>query len=98
VFQGHAEGGQEEVTNPTTLLDDLISVQEAARLLGVHADTVRDWGAQQFFPMFRIGKRRLRMKRADIEAFAAAGAERLHTYKPRGYPRSARPAGAREMR
>lgn len=84
--------------NTTTQLDGLIAIKEAAALLRVDPDTVRRWGAQQFFPMLRIGRRDLRVRRADIEAFAAAGAERLHTYKPRGYPRSARPAGAREMR
>jgi excisionase family DNA binding protein len=86
------------VMNTTTQLDGLIAIKEAAALLRVDPDTVRRWGAQQFFPMLRIGRRDLRVRRADIEAFAAAGAERLHTYKPRGYPRSARPAGAREMR
>ena len=84
--------------NTTTQLDGLIAIKEAAALLRVDPDTVRRWGAQQFFPMLRIGRRDLRVRRADIEAFAAAGAERLHTYKPRGYPRSARPAGAREIR
>jgi len=74
-------------------LEDLISIKDAAALLRGDPDTVRRWGAQQFFPMFRLGKRNLRVKRADIEAFAAAGAERVHTYKPRGYPRTARPLG-----
>ena len=54
-----------------------VSVALAARILGVHPNTVRTWTQQRRLPVLRInarGDRRYRV--ADLEAFLAAAQER----------------------
>ena len=75
-----------------------VSVALAARILGVHPNTVRTWTQQQRLPVLRInarGDRRYRV--ADLEAFLAAAQEspRRAAWRTRvhgGEPASAWPA------
>ena len=61
----------ESITNPSpTLGERTVSVALAARILGVHPNTVRTWTEQGRLPVLRInarGDRRYRV--ADLEAF-----------------------------
>ena len=61
----------ESVTNPTsTISERTVSIALAARILGVHPNTVRTWTQQGRLPVLRInarGDRRYRV--ADLEAF-----------------------------
>lgn len=48
-------------------MDDLITIREAARLLAVHPNTLRNWEAQGKIKAVRIGSRRDRRYRlSDI--------------------------------
>ena len=74
----------ESTTNPApALADRTVSIALAARILGVHPNTVRTWTEQGRLPVLRInarGDRRYRV--SDLEAFLAAAQQT---------PRSARP-------
>jgi len=49
-----------------TLDDELLTVAEAAKLLKVNASTVWRWINQGELPAYRVGQRRIRLKRADL--------------------------------
>ena len=51
----------------TTQLEDYVTVTEAAALLRVHKSTVRRWIDQGELPAYRVGQRRLALKRADVD-------------------------------
>lgn len=61
----------------STLLDeDLLTVAEAAALLKVHTSTIRRWIAQGDLPSYRVGQRRMGLKRDDLaKLIRAARAE-----------------------
>jgi excisionase family DNA binding protein len=48
------------------LSDEYLSVQEAAADLKVAASTIRRWIAYGDLPAYRIGKRRIALKRSDV--------------------------------
>ena len=51
----------------STMLDgDLLTVAEAAALLKVHASTIRRWIAQGDLPAYRVGQRRVALRRDDL--------------------------------
>jgi excisionase family DNA binding protein len=54
-------GGQMRVT-----LDDYVTIAEAAALLKVHKSTIRRWIDQGDVAAYRIGQRRLALKRGDV--------------------------------
>jgi excisionase family DNA binding protein len=45
-----------------------IDIPEAARLLGVDAQTIRKFIADGRLPAYRVGDRLIRLNRADVEA------------------------------
>jgi len=48
----------------------LLSTAQAAQLLGVHPNTIRNWEDQNLLQAFRIGPRRdRRFRREDLERF-----------------------------
>ena len=71
----------ESTTDPLPALGErTVSVALAARILGVHPNTVRTWTQQRRLPVLRInarGDRRYRV--ADLEAFLAAAQETSRT-------------------
>lgn len=53
----------------------LLAVGEVAHLLGVHINTVRNWGDRGILPMYRVGPRRdRRFRRKDIILFLKGSA------------------------
>jgi excisionase family DNA binding protein len=52
----------------SALEDDYLTVDEAASLLRVAPSTVRRWIRQGDVPAFRMGKRRVALRRADLSA------------------------------
>ena len=59
------------------LSDDYVSVPEAAADLKVTSSTVRRWIASGDLPAYRVGKRRIVLKRSDIMTLIAPA--RRHT-------------------
>lgn len=45
----------------------LITIAEAAEEYGVHSSTVRRWIDRGLLPAFRVGERRIGLKRTDLE-------------------------------
>ncbi len=55
---------------PPVPASDLLTLDEAARLAGVHRDTVRSWCARGLVPSIRAGPRRAhRLRRVDLESW-----------------------------
>ena len=51
----------------TTVLDeDLVTITEAARLLKVSPSSIRRWVGQGHLPAYRVGQRRVRVKKDDL--------------------------------
>lgn len=64
--------------SPSRSKDDLLSASEAAELLNVHSNTVRNWGKSGRLPEVRVGPRRdRRYRRSDILAFRDGAADAL---------------------
>ena len=49
-----------------TLGEDYLTVAEAAEALHVGQSTIRRWIRQDMVPAYRIGKRRIALKRSDV--------------------------------
>lgn len=49
------------------LADEYLTIADAAATLGVHASTIRRWIADGSLPSFRVGRRRVALKRQDLE-------------------------------
>ncbi len=59
-------------TTPSTP-PSLLSTAQAAQLLGVHPNTIRNWEDQNLLQAYRIGPRRdRRFRREDLERFLRA--------------------------
>jgi len=59
-------------TTPSTP-SSLLSTAQAAQLLGVHPNTIRNWEDQNLLQAYRIGPRRdRRFRREDLERFLRA--------------------------
>jgi len=51
-------------------MDDLLTLQETAKILKVHPNTLRSWDKKGIFTAIRIGiKRNRRYRKKDIEKF-----------------------------
>ena len=51
-------------------LPPVLAIREVAQLLGVHINTVRNWGDRGLIPVYRVGPRRdRRFRREDVVAF-----------------------------
>lgn len=46
---------------------EALSLQEAARLLGVHEDTLKNWARRGVLEMFRCGPRLWRVPKSEIQ-------------------------------
>jgi excisionase family DNA binding protein len=53
--------------------DEFLTVQEVAELLRVNQQTVRNWIERGQLRALRVGTRRVRVRRSDLDAFIAAG-------------------------
>jgi len=54
------------------MMSSMLTVREVARLLNIHANTVRRWGDQGILRVYRITRRGdRRFKREDINNFLA---------------------------
>lgn len=56
----------EELVMVTANETDLVTVDEAASLLKVDRSTIRRWIREGSLPAYRVGPRRVRIKRADL--------------------------------
>jgi len=54
------------------LEDTFLTVAEVADLLKINQQTVRNWIAEELLPAVRIGRRRVRIREADLAAFVDA--------------------------
>ncbi len=50
----------------TTAADDYVTVREAATILRVGQSTIRRWIREERVPAYRLGQRRVLLKRADL--------------------------------
>jgi excisionase family DNA binding protein len=50
----------------TTLVEDYATVDEAAALMRVAPSTIRRWIREGVLPAFRVGRRRLAVRRTDL--------------------------------
>ncbi len=50
----------------TTASDDYVTVREAATILRVGQSTIRRWIREERVPAYRLGQRRVLLKRADL--------------------------------
>lgn len=51
-------------------MEELLTLKEAAKILKVHPNTLRDWDRKGILPAVRIGiKKSLRYRKKDIEKF-----------------------------
>jgi excisionase family DNA binding protein len=53
--------------------DEFVTVHEIAELLKVNQQTVRNWIDRGELAAVRVGARRVRVRRADLDAYLAAG-------------------------
>ena len=61
----------------TAILDDeYVTIAEAAALLTVHKSTIRRWIDRGELPAYRIGRRCLALKRADLAGILAPAHDR----------------------
>lgn len=51
----------------TTTQDDLLTVQQAAEMLQMSTSTIWRWINQGDLPSYRVGQRRVRVRRGDVE-------------------------------
>ncbi len=47
-----------------------VTVNQAAEITNVHANTIRNWISQGLLPAHRIGERLVRISKADLDALA----------------------------
>jgi excisionase family DNA binding protein len=53
--------------------DDLMGITEAARVLGISSDTLRDWSRDKRLTTYRTAGGHRRFRRADLIALRDAG-------------------------
>jgi excisionase family DNA binding protein len=54
---------------PADSRDEFLTVAEVAQLLRLNPQTVRNWIDQGSLPAIRVGARRIRIRRGDLDAF-----------------------------
>jgi len=79
----HAESGYSEVcigvvslarTSRVHAQAQLLTTAQAAVMLGVHPNTIRNWADATILPSYRIGPRRdRRFRREDLDTFLLKG-------------------------
>jgi excisionase family DNA binding protein len=57
-------------------MDEFLTVAQVAELLQLNPQTIYNMVDRGELPAVRVGSRRVRIRRADLEEFIAAGAER----------------------
>jgi excisionase family DNA binding protein len=80
-------------------LDELLTVHEVAEHLKVNPQTVRNWIDRGELASVRIGSRRVRIRRPDLEAFISTGSKVMAnnaTGSMRHAETSTRPLGGRK--
>jgi excisionase family DNA binding protein len=86
----HHGDHQAELMRPLAQLDSLamdeefLTVNEIAEILKVNPMTVRNWISREELPAVRVGSRRVRVRRADFDAFLS----RSQTPGPTGNPKN----------
>jgi len=63
-------------TDTTAPFDDLVSVQEAAALLHVSESTIWRWINDDVVPSYRVGRKRVYLKRAELTPVRRLGRAR----------------------
>jgi excisionase family DNA binding protein len=64
------------------MAEDFLTVYDIADLLRVNPQTVRNWISRGELPAIRVGSRRVRVRRADFDAFLGARDESARTAGP----------------
>jgi len=62
--------------------DEYLTVREVADLLKINQQTIRNWIDRNEFPAVRVGSRRVRIRRTDLDAFLAAGPGKSRNDQP----------------
>lgn len=65
---------------------EFLTVAEVAELLRLNQQTVRDWVDDRTLPGVRVGPRRVRIRRSDLDAFLAAGSPAAGPHEDRQTP------------
>ena len=82
-------------------MDEVLTVKDVADLLKLNQQTVRNWIDQGSLPAVRVGRRRVRIKRSDLDQFIEQGYRRgrssnaQRTRCPHPELAASRPVGAR---
>ena len=62
-------------------MDEVLTVKDVADLLKLNQQTVRNWIDQGSLPAVRVGRRRVRFKRSDLDQFIEQGYRRGRSSK-----------------
>ena len=62
--------------------DEFLTVAEVAELLKLNAQTIRNWLDRAELPYVRLGTRRVRIRRSDLDAFIEAGSVPTQSDEP----------------
>lgn len=62
-----------EVIMVDQLKDNYISIEEAAKYLGVKTSTIRTWIKNNGMPFHRVGGKLLKFKRSEIDEWVQSG-------------------------
>jgi excisionase family DNA binding protein len=57
-------------------MNEFLTVDDVAELLRMNPQTIRNWIDRNELPAVRVGSRRVRVRREDLDAFIAAGSTR----------------------
>jgi excisionase family DNA binding protein len=79
-----ADNGEGE---PATLREDFVSVKEAAKLLRISEATAWRWINQLLLPAYRLGQKRVYVKRADLQPLIIPARETESPMSRAGRPR-----------
>ena len=71
-------------TGKPSTMDELLTVEEAAKLLKVSAKTIRRWYQEGKIPCYRLGYRTVRIFPSEVESYLQR--KKSGTPKPRGKP------------
>lgn len=60
-----------------SVADEFLTVMEVAELLKINQQTVRNWADRGEIPVVRVGSRRVRIRKSDLDAFLSADSHSL---------------------